>query len=899
MRWISEVRERVRALFFRSREETEMEEELLFHLEMEAERLVRVEGLPEGEARRRAAVAFGSMGRHKEEVREARGLGWAEDLWRDLRLGARRLVREPTFSAPATLTLAIGIGATAAIFALVHSVLLRPLPYAAADRLITIGHSVPGFGVEAGGISDGLFLHYREHNRVFEEIGVYHENEQNLTDGDVPERIRLAMASPGVFAALGTAPHLGRIFTEADAGSEAPTVVMISHDLWVRRYGADPAIVGGTIETNGTPTPVVGVLRPGFDFPRPETQVWYASGPQATRAGVRDLYRSGIARLRDGVTPEEAEADLQRLVAMLPDAFPDITPEVLREAQFRALATPLHESLVDEVRPALMLLLCAAGLVLLIAWANAANLALLRAERQRREVAVSRALGARPRDLAGRFLSESLILAALAGVIGLAVAYAGAATRFGFALEQVPRLEGLRVDTVIIAVVVGLSCASALLLALVPLLRTRHAGEGQEIREGSARVTDRPGVRRTQRVLLGVQFALALTLLVGSAAMARSVWNLLRVDLGFNPRDTLTLELPLPFRAYPRYADAAGFQIELLERLRAVPGVTSAEATLNLPLTPTPFVEVPLAAEGSRAAGIPPMGTVNFATPGYFAAIGIPLLRGRAFHPDELAADAPPVVVSEALGRALFGAADPLGRQVRLPERPDGPAYTVVGVAGDVPGESLTDGPARMMYLPLVRDPHVAERRNPPIPFIPREGATLLMRTRVPPLSLAPTVRRIVREMDPELPLTHMRTGEEIAAAATSRARLTMLLLLLGTGAALTLGVVGIYGAMSYQVGRRGRELGVRLALGARPADISRLVLAEGVRVVLPGIAAGLLASLALTRLMRGLLFGVSPTDPAVFAGTSVLLLAIALAAVSIPARRARAIDPARTLRAE
>jgi putative ABC transport system permease protein len=898
MRWVHGIRAWLR-LLARGAAEERMEEEIRFHLDMETEKNVRA-GMAHTEARRRAVLAFGGVEGHKEQLRDERSAHWAESAWRDLRLGVRRLVREPSFSGPALVTVAIGVGATMAIFTLVHSVILQPLSYRDAERLVAIEHMAPGFGLAKGGISDGLFVHYREHSRVFEEIGVYHANEQNLTDGETPERVRLAMASPGVFAALGVAPHRGRLFTDADAEPDAPTVVMISHDLWVRRYGADPAIVGGTIETNGTPTPVVGVLPPAFDFPSPETQVWYASGAEARRAGVRNLYRSGIARLREGMTPEDAEADLQRLIATLPEAYPDVTPELLREAQFRALATPLHEARVAEIRPALVLLLCVAALVLLIAWANAANLTLLRTERQRREVAVARALGARGRDLAGRFLSESLVIAALAGVVGLAIAYAGVATRFGLEMGQIPRLHELRVGGVVIGTTLGLSCMTGLLLAVVPLLRTRHAGEGEELRGSSARTTDGRGVRGTQRVLLGVQIALALALLVGSAAMARSVWNLLRIELGFDPRDTLTLELPLPFGSYPRYTDAAEFQLELLERLRAVPGIVAAEGTLNLPLTPAPFVEVPLMAEGSASEGIPPMGTVNFATPGYFAAAGIPLLRGRAFRMDDLAGGAPPVVVSQALARALFGAEEPVGRRLRLPEeRPDEHAYTVMGVVGDVPGESLTDGPARTMYLPIVHDPHAGERRNPPIPFIPREGSTILVRTRVPPLSVAATVRRIVRELDPELPIARMHTGEQIVAAATARARLMMLLLLLGTGAALALGVVGIYGTMSYWVGHRKPELGVRLALGARPSDISRMVITQAVRVILPGMIIGLVAALALTRLMRGLLVGVSPTDPAVFAGASALLFAIALTAAYIPARRARSIDPARTLRTE
>jgi putative ABC transport system permease protein len=452
-----------------------------------------------------------------------------------------------------------------------------------------------------------------------------------------------------------------------------------------------------------------------------------------------------------------------------------------------------------------------------------------------------------------------------------------------------------------VALAVTLSVLSGLLLGGISLLRAGRADMAGSI-EGAGRTTvGREGLR-AQRLLVALQVALALTLLIGSAVMVQSFWRLKAVDLGFRPEQVTTFEISLPFRQYPKFQDAARFQHELLGRLANTPGVTSVGAGVGVPLTPVPEYLVESFTAEDHPAGrgeIPPPASVNLVTPGYFETMGIPILRGRAFGRGDLLGESLPVVLTPASARALFGAEDPVGRRVRLAEMESYPAYTVVGVAGPVPGEKLADGPASMVYFPVTDDLQGDTAAKVPVPFVPREAITVVVRSTLPTATLAPTVRRLVRDLDAKVPIASIRPMGQIVEDATARTRLTTLLLLVAAGAAVLLGIIGIYGIVAYTVGQRTREFGVRLALGATAADVNRLVLRQGVRLTLVGIAAGLLAAFGLTRFMRGLLFEVSPGNPLAFAAMSAALLGVALAATYLPARRAGRIDPAQTLKAE
>jgi len=897
--------------FWRPNVDADVDDEIRFHFEERVEELV-ARGLAPAAARARALEEFGDVARVRAELgatgrrilaSRRRAERW-DAVARDTRYALRRLVRQPGFSVPAALTLALGAGAAAAIYALVHAVLLSPLPYPHADRLVAVRNVAPGLGLADGGLSDGTYLHYRRYNRVFESMGAYFDRVLSITDRGSPERVQAALVTPSVFAVLGARPASGRLCADGDEGADVIKVV-IGHELWARRYGGDPGAVGRAIELNRVPRQIVGVMPPDFHFPRQDTQLWFCMPVDSTRADVRDLHQSGIARLRPGVSPERARSDLERLIPGLAGAYRDATPELLRQAQLHAVVVPLRDDLLRDVRPALVLLLGASALVLLITWANAASLFLVRAERLRLEVAVARALGAATRDVARRFLCESLLLAAAGGAAGLALAWLGVETRFGFAPGQIPRLHEVRLGPAVVGFTAALSVVAGLLLGAVSLARAgsgNGAGLASALRSAVGRATGSRRWRRTHRALVAAQLTLALALLVASAAMVQSVRRMQRAPLGFDPAGVVTFELALPTRQYLSYHSGAAFFGEVVRRLRDVPGVRSAEAALDVPLTPAPFVSEPvLAATGAAGAApprTPPVATGNLVTPDYFRAMRIPLRRGRTFRSGDLVGDARAVVVSASLARALFGTEDAVGLRLRLAKREREVPRTVVGVVGDVPGETIAGGPARALYFPLLDDLAATPDADAPVPYYPRE-MVVVVRTSLPAGEVAGAARRIVDALDPRVPVARVRTLEAVVAAATARARLTALLLLVAGGAALLLGTVGVYGVVSYAVSQRTPEFGVRLALGATPGDVGLLVVRQGAAVAAAGVAAGLVVAASVMRVLRGLLFQVSPTDPATFAAMATLLFVVALVASYIPARRAAGIDPARALRAE
>jgi putative ABC transport system permease protein len=886
---------RLRSLFGAASLERELDEELRFHLEAQAARHVR-QGMTPAAARRRAQAEFGGVDRIAEECREARTGSALHLALRALRLGVRRLGRDPSFAVPAVATLAIGFGALLAIFTLADAVLLRPLPYADSDRIVVLRHALPGFGIADAGQSDGTFVHYREAARSFESMGAYFDRELSITDGAAPERVLAALVTPGVLDVLQLRPLLGRAFTAEDVTPEGR--VLLSYELWQRRFGGDPGIVGGHIEVNGTRREVLGVLPRGAAFPTPATQLLFATSIGADRAGLRDMYFSAIARLRPGVTPALAEAELSRLAGTLGDRFADAPPELLAEAGFTPRVRRLKDEVTGDVRPALVLLLCTAAFVVLIALANVANLALVRAEHQRAEVAVERALGAGGGAVVLRFATESALVTFGGAALGLALAALAVGMRFGFEPWQIPRLH----EVALTGRTVGLALACAALagaaLTLVGWLRGARADVHAALRGSLHRTTAGRESWLLQNGLTAAQIALACALVIGAGVMMQSVARLARVELGFRPGGLVAFDFALPTSDYRPYGAAAGFVDRLREGLLALPGVDAAEAVSLLPLTPYgSWFEVPIASPGVDVrGGVEPVASVRLVTPGYFAALGIPLLGGRVFEPADLTDAGAGVVLAESLARRLFGDADPVGRAVELPGLRHG-TLIVVGVAGDVRDASLASPPAPLLYLPNDGRARLTDGVAP-LPFVPREG-TLIVRSDLPPAALLPAMREVQRGLDARLPIANLRTLDDVVAASSSRARLTAWLLLAGAASALLLGVVGIYGVVAYAVSRRGRELALRIALGASPGRVRRMVLAQGAAVALAGVAAGIPIALALTRLLGGLLFEVSPTDARTFVLVPLGMLIVALLASSLPARRAARTEPASALTAE
>lgn len=811
----------------------------------------------------------------------------------DMRQSLRRLLRAPGFAAGAVATLALGIGSTAAIFTLVDSVLLRPLPYPDAARIVAVGHSASGLDLGPVGQSWGTYVHYRDHGDAFDSFGLYQQAVVNLTGGGDPERIRIAMVTDSFFEVLGVEPALGRALTRADlAPGLGGDYVLLSDRLWRERYRGDPGILEATVQINGVERAVVGVLPPGFDFPERGIDVFMNLTEDPAAFTFGGFYLDGIARLRAGIGVQRAEAELQRLVPGLADAYADATPELLERSRLRVEMTPLKQLVIGDAATGLWALLFAVAIVLAIACANVANLFLVHAEHRTREVAVRRALGASRRALLRFFLSESLWLAAAGTAAGLAVARLTVAVLLRLAPDTLPRLHEVRLDARTILLAAAISALAALLFAVAPTLRHRRTDFLGTLRAGTRAVSGDRAERRHGELFVAAQVALAVVLLVASGLMVRSFERLARVELGFDGTDVLTAQISLPYRSYPDYASSAAFFQELLARLRATTGVTAAGAVSNLPLTASPFAEMPhlLEAEGRpRPTGEQlQLVRLKLVTAGYFEAMRIPVLAGRI----DLLGATRPVILSEPLARRLFPDGEAVGRRVRRVAPDEQPPWaTVAAVVGPVREQAPDRPPAEIYYVPLAES--FAE------PGFSPGFMTLTVRGDGPSSLWLDPLRRAVAELDSALPVSGVRSYDRILRAATARRAFTMILLAVAAAVALFLGAVGLYAVTAYGVGRRTREFGVRMALGASPAEVLRMVTFEGGGVVVLGLAVGAALALLTTRLLASLLFEVSPADPLTFLIAIALLAAVAMFATLLPARRATRVDPVRALGAD
>jgi predicted permease len=874
--------------------ERELDDEIAFHIEMEARKLAE-RGITEEEAWRQARRNFGPMLRNKERARQAWGIGLVQDLKADARYAFRGLKRDPAFATVAILTLGLGIGGTTAIFSVVNGVVLKPLPFAHPHQLVAVHHTMPGVGVDEAPLSPAMYFTFRDHSRTLEDIGVWRRTPVTVTGLAEPEQVVAAQVTAGLFSVLGVNPILGRGYEEADVTPGGTNPVILSQQYWVRRFGSDPDILGRTVRIDGGERTVIGVMPAGLRLGEVAPDIFLPLVFDRSRIGVGNFSFPGIARLRPGVTPAEASGDLDRLTALATEEFPGIRLAELEDRAFGTFVRPLKDDVVGGAGMVLWLVFATAGLVLLVACINVANLFLVRAETRQRDAALRSAIGASKGRLARQFITESTVIGILGGSAGLLLALGGDGLLLHMAPPNLPRLEEIGLEPAVLLFALGVSLLAGLLFGTIPVLRSRKGGLAGSLREGGRGSSSSRRWFRIRSVFTMSQVALVLVLLVGSGLMVRTFQALRNVAPGFQrPEEVLTFRLSVPSAEAPTADDAARTHQLILERIAQIPGVTSVGAAASVAMDRWESwedVEVegfPLA-PGEAAVH----RRLNWVTPGYFATLENPLLAGRSLEWEDAYQRRPVAVVTENFAREFWGRpAEAVGKRFRTSA--NSPWREIVGVVQNVHTTGVAETPPTVIYWPLVM-----ERMWGISTFTIRDIRYAIRTSRPQPTTLLPDVRDAVRNVNPNLPLSETLTLEDILANSMARTSFTLVMLGVAAGIALLLGVVGVYGVLSYLVAQRTREMGVRLALGARPADVRGMVVRQGGLVGVAGIAIGLGVAGGLTHLMSALLFGVSPVDPLTYCAVAAVLMGVVLLASYIPARRAAAVDPTEALRWE
>jgi putative ABC transport system permease protein len=881
--------------WLRWRSDAELREEIQAHLALEIQ-ANRDRGLSPEQARVAAHRRFGNTTLVSERAREADPLFGLEIFVKELRYALRSLMRVPMFTLAAAATLALAIGASTAIFTVTYRVLLNPLPYPDSARILMLD-----FGTLTGNLPSGFrslssqqYFHYLDRARTLGSLAVYQMDDLTISGRGAPERIWVSRVTPSLVSVLGVAPVMGRWFAEEEGVPGASPVAILSHGLWLSRYGADPGILGRSVDLDGVPAEVIGVMPPSYAFPEPGIDAWLPI--LLTRASASPGYSlTGVARLRDGVTIADARAELTRLTTALEAEFPGNG-----YGQFVSMAITLIEGTVGRVSTMLWLLLAAVGLLWLLACANVANLFLVRTETRHREVALRRALGAGRGSVARLFLAESALLSAAGGAAGLVLAVTATRLLVGFGPASLPRLGDVRLDAVSLAFAGVLTALTGLALGVLPL--RRGVKVAPSLQAGGRADTGSRRSHLIRHLLMGSQVAAALVLLVASGLLVRSFQRLVAVDPGFDPASALTFQVGLPPAQYPDRERVVAFHHAALDRIAALPGVTAVSASTCLPLAREMFCfGNTLAVEGRPAqpGRIPRPVAQRAVAGGYFEAMGIRLLRGRGLDRADTDRREPAVVVNEAMVKAYFPDEDPIGRRISFGyQSRGGPWRTIVGVVENTVTTGLAElSPIPQLYLPM------STSGGPDLPVSGLLGPDVsvmsyVVRSSTPPPGLAPAVRRTIDEIDGSVAMARLETLQDAVDRAAEQAAFTTVLIALAAGVALLLGLVGIYGVVSFIVSQRTAEIGVRLALGAEPSGVAAMIVRQGGSVALAGVAGGVAAALAGGRLITSLLYGVSPRDPAVFVTTAVTVLAVATLACWLPARRAARVSPVEALRA-
>jgi putative ABC transport system permease protein len=821
----------------------------------------------------------------------------ASTLWQDIRYGVRMLVKNPGVTIIVIIALALGIGANTAIFSVVNGVLIRPLPYPESERLIFLNEKSPV--LDEMSISYPNFLDWREHNQTFEKMGVYNRASYNLTGVGEAERIVTGQMSADLFSVLRVNPLHGRLYTNEEDKPGGTPVVLLGYGLWQRRFGGQTSILNQAITLNGKSYTVIGIMPESFLYPS-RVEMWVPVGQLSDQPNWKNrgnhpgLY--GVARLKPGATFEQAEADMQNIAANLEKQYPDTNTAT------RVRLRPLLEIFVVDVRRALWVIFGAVGFVLLIACANIANLLLARATARKKEMAIRTAVGASRWRIARQLLTESVLLSLIGGTIGLFLARWGVDLILYVSPNAIPRSREIGLDWTVLAFTVGISFLTGILFGLIPAIQAGELDVHETLKESGRGTSGRQWLRSS---LVVVEVATTLVLLIGAGLMIRSFYLLQKVNPGFSHEHLTSFSVSLPQKKYANEEARSSFYNRLLENIRALPGVESAAAASGLPLGNNGW-QTSFVIDGQPAPPREqiPLMEACLVTPDYFKAMNIPVLRGRVFNDRDdrshLAgkdlsklnenqrsmAGVNKIVIDEEFAKRHWPDEDPVGKRVKLGTAADAPSLEVLGVVGRVKMESLNQNSNRVQgYFVFNQNPS--------------GGMTVIIKGASDPNQLISSIRGAVKSIDPDQPIYSPRTMDEIRAESVAPERLNLTLLSLFAGIALVLAIVGIYGVMSYSVTQRTHEIGIRMAIGARPVDVFKMILGGGMKLALIGVALGLAGAFALTRLMATMLFGVAPTDAMTFGGISILLITVALLACYLPGRRATKVEPTISLRYE
>ena len=878
----------VRALLHKDKVERDMDKELRFHLEMEIEDNIK-RGMNPSEARREALLRFGGVEKFKEECRDVRGAPLVESLLQDIRYGARILLRNPGFTVVAVFTLALGIGANTAIFSVIYGVLMRPLPYKDGNQLVIVQQQAPLARVDNVPFSVKEVQDYREQSQTLDAVVEHHTMSFTLLGGDEPQRVQTGVVSANFFDVLGVKPLLGRTFVESDEQHGSDAVLVLSYQYWRRSHGGDPSIVGRIFQMNNRPHTVVGVLPPIPQYPN-EQDVYMPTSHCPTRASEQFISNrnarmmSVFARLKPGVPVAQAQADLSTLAGNLQNQYPDSYPAT---RGYAASVVSLQDELTRRAKPTFLILLGTAGLVLLIACANVANLTLARLMRREREMAIRAALGAGRGRLIRQLLTESTLLSVAGGVLGLLLAAGGLQLLVGFAERFTARASEIRIDGLVLLFTLLVSIATGLIFGLMPVFSSDQNLTGT-LKEGGGRSSAGLRRQRVRNLLIVAQVGVSFILLIWAGLMLRSLIKLQHVNPGFDPEKVLAMRISPNWSKVNTTEASRALLLRILDKARSEPGVLSAALGSTFPMNQLGITSGPFnrgfQIEGRQIPDgeLAPQADFRTASTDYFETVRQPLVMGRTFVEGDHDKAVPVAVINQATARHRWGDEDPIGRRITFDR---GQTWlTIVGVVGDVRQYGLDREPADEIYVPLTQAGF---------------GGSLLIRTAADPMSVAKLMREAIYEVDSDTAVDRVQTLEQVRSDAVASPRLTALLLTMFAGLALVITAAGIAGVMALSVNQRTHELGVRLALGATPGTVLGMVMRQGMSFVLIGLSVGVAGALLLGRLMSSLLFAVEPTDPITFLAVALVLIAVAAAACFVPARRVTSIDAMLALRSE